>query len=338
MLLWIEGFEEFGTTDANLRASIAFKYTTNAVTLSKNMTGRAVGRAIGLLESGAGFITTPNLGNIGTICVGFAFRVESTLATLPIMQLREADDATNGFNLRLNSDGSLQVYNNTSSIATSSAGLISPDTWYYIEAKVLVANSGTYDIQLDGASILSGSADTQQGASAFCNRVRLLGSDNLTRVFIFDDWYVLDTTSAANNDLLGDRRVLTVFPTGAGSETDFTPSAGNNWAAVDDNPPDGDTTYVESAVSTDTDLYGFADVSDLASINGVQINAIARKTAGDFNLALPVLSNVTQSDGSAVAVTSSFANYHRIVEEDPDATDPWTESTLNAAEFGVKVG
>jgi hypothetical protein len=53
---------------------------------------------------------------------------------------------------------------------------------------------------------------------------------------------------------------------------------------------------------------------------------------------MPVLSNVTQDDGSAQTITSTtYVSKMRIVEQDPDTTAAWLVAGINAATFGIKI-
>src|SRR5690606_30150679 len=160
--------------------------------------------------------------------------------------LREADDATEGINLRVGTDGSLSIYLGNSLIATSVTTPININTWYYIELKVVVDGSGSYEVRVDGVNVLSGSTDTQAGANPYANRVRLHGAATGTGPQTqFDDWYVCDGSGSINNDFLGGRRIITYFTADTGDSSDFTPDEGDNYARVNDNPRDGDDSYVE---------------------------------------------------------------------------------------------
>ncbi|WP_425616693.1 hypothetical protein NA78x_000347 [Anatilimnocola sp. NA78] len=333
-VLWIEGFDSFGTSGAAV--GLQSKYTGNVFANMDVDSPRFTGYSLRLRGGGGqnGYITTPNLGNVATICTGFSY-YPRTLLNAYIVELREADNSTSGMNIRMQTDGKISLYRNNTLIATTAISVLSAATWHHIELKVTIANSGTYELRVNGVNVLSGSADTREGSNDYCNRVRLVGPDAIVgQAPSFDDWWIADA-------FLGDRKVMTIFPDADGDSSDFTPSTGgDNYAMVDDNGPDDDSTYVQSDTPGDSDLYTHGNVSGASSIIAIQANIVARKTdVTDFDMNLTVKSGSTEDDGAAVTVSSTdFANYTRILETDPDTGVAWTQSGLNSAQIGPKVG
>jgi hypothetical protein len=341
-VLWLEGFDSFGTTVGSAAIGLTQKYQSNNITANMlvrepRIEGANQGYSLRIRGGGGqtGYITTPNLGNVATIVVGFGFKRAATLVDFRIVGLRESDDATEGVNLRGRADGKLDVYNGATLIATTTEAQIAADTWCHIELKVTVAEAGSYEVRVNGNTVLSGSADTRAGSNNYANRVRLFGRDEATTAGNqFDDWFVAD------DDFRGDRKILTVFPA-ADVQSDFGPSAGSdNYANVDDNPPDADSTYNESSTPGAADLFTNVALATANGIDCVQVNIVAKKTdTTDFDMNLVAKSGATTSDGTAAVVNSTdYANYARILETDPDTGVAWTLEGLNAAQFGPKVG
>ncbi len=349
MLLWIEGFDAYGTSLGSAVDGVEEVYANNgALSAALVREGRLDGYAIELRSSsGSTHISTPNLGNISTIVIGFAFKPLVDLANRVIVSLREDDDATQGLNLFLNNTGTVSVRLNTTVLATTGAAVIAADVWHYIEFKVTVHNStGSYDFKINGVSQLSASGiDTRAGTTNdYCNRVRLVGDDTESagQGHVFDDWYICDTTGSVNNDFLGDRRVQTIFPSANGDSGNFATSdgGGSGYALVDDNPIDDDSTYVESSTSGHRDLYQFGNIVSADAINGIMQFVTARKTdVTNFNIELIVKSDSTISEGSAQSVGStSYASFQRLLEQNPSISGAWTLTAINAAQFGYDVG
>jgi hypothetical protein len=62
--------------------------------------------------------------------------------------------------------------------------------------------------------------------------------------------YVLDNTGTQNNDLIGDCRIETLYPNGAGNYAQLSANgAGTNYGCVNEHPADDDTTYVPGTAS-----------------------------------------------------------------------------------------
>lgn len=337
-LLWIDGFDQYGTTLDATALGLAQKYpiaTVSANPLIK--AGRLFGNSISNSNATTNtFLMTPNLGNMQTVIIGGAFYFDNLFSDR-LFSIYEADGATEGFNLRLTSGGLLQA-ERTNTLLDQTGAIISPDTWYYIEVKVRIGNAGTgnYEVRVNGVNVLSDAdADTQAGATDSANRVEFrIRISNNCRI---DDVYICDGTGTVNNDFLGDSRVETIFPSAEGSEIDFTPSTGtDNSALVDDDGYDGDSTYVESAVATDKDLYTFDDLTAPNVIHGIQFSVVARKTdVTDFDIELLLDGNV---DTASTVNSTNYSTFSHVYEENPDTMAPWVDTEINAAEFGYQVG
>jgi len=345
MLKFIDGFDQYGTV-ASVPSGVEEVWPSNNNPVNFRVrAGRIGGESLEIVvSSGTGFITTKNLGNLATIISGVALNVQNALTTNIIMEIREDDNTTQGFNVLLNSDGKLSARRGTTTLATTAAAQVVLNTWVYIEMKVSVAEAGSYDIRVNGVSVLSnGSVDTRAGTTNnYGNRVRLYGPvGGAGSGHFYDDFYVCDATGSVNNDFLGDRRVVTIFPNADTADEDFALSAGSDsFALLDDNGLDDDTTYVESATVTDRDLFDFENVGALANINGIQHSVIARKTDVDnFELDLVTKSSSTTDVAASQTVGStSYDSFFRIQELDPNTAAAWTGTNLDAAQFGFDVG
>jgi hypothetical protein len=156
---------------------------------------------------------------------------------------------------------------------------------------------------------------------------------------VFDDFYICDTSGSFNNDFLGDARIKAVFPDGAGNYTEWTPSAGSNYQAVDENPPDDDTTYVSSSTPNQRDTYTFgASGLPSSTVKAVVVNMQARKDDGGTR-EIAGMARSSSTDGVAATQTlaSSYANYQGIFETDPNTSAAWGLSAVDGAEFGHKL-
>ena len=339
-LLWIEGFEGFGDT-AGLPPQptgiMGRKYPNiNREAFFDMETGRN-GWCLETADS-AGYFQTPFLTNDATLVCGLAFNLATALpTTFPSNIIAFYEGANNGINIRSNTDGKIAAYRGTSLLGTSALGL-GAATWYYIELKVLTNNStGTIEVRVNGAVWLNlTSQDTQPGSNAWHDAVRLGTVNAVSR---FDDMYVLDGSGSANNDFLGNRKVVAIDPDGAGDNTDWTPSAGSNYQNVDDGDEvDEDTTYNETSTDAHEDLYTYEDLPGVtSSVDGLQITIETRVTAGSMDLSHVIKTGTTTDAGSADTITSTaYVTSVRVEEQDPDTAAAWTPSGVNGAQFGIR--
>jgi hypothetical protein len=243
-------------------------------------------------------------------------------------------------------DGGIRVFRGDYSVSiqdSTSSGLVQPNKWYYLEFKATISNSGSFDVYLDGVQVAfaSNSGDTQS-TNPNCTSVLLRGRSNdlgyLDNVQ-HDDFYCL-TTTGAPDDFLGPQHVKTIFPDATGDSAQFTPTSGDNYANVDDNGNDGDTTYVESSTTGHKDLYNFGSVGTFANINAAVVYGIAKKTdVSSFTFIAVAKSTGVEADGASQLVdTTSYDGFGSVFLVDPNTSAAWTDTAINAAQFGYKVG
>jgi hypothetical protein len=220
-------------------------------------------------------------------------------------------------------------------VATS-ANSFSLGQWVYVEFKATIdPTAGYMEGRLNGAVWVTFTGNTRSTANSFSNQVAVSGGATTITVA---DFYVLNTDGVRYNDFLGDCKVETRVSTGAGSHTDFTPSAGANWQNVDDIPCNGDTDYNSSSTPGQIDSFTHASLTTAAgTIFAVQECVTARKDdAGSRVLRNYLLSGATAQEGADVGLGTSYGMSLLIAELDPATSAPWLIAAVNALEFGYK--
>jgi len=340
-LLWIEGGEGFGTSIGVAPTGLDRKYNIKAnINLIDLEAGRTGGIALEMNGSGVHFQTFPLTTN-PTLIIGKGLKFpDYPGATTRLLALY--DGVTEGVNVRCKADGEFEVYRANTLLGTTTGAAVGQNNWCHFEIKVVTNDTtGSIELRVNGSAKLTlTSQDTQAGSNAYHDMVRFLGVASTGQHI--DDIYICDGSGSANNNFLGNMKVVGIFPTAEGDTINFTPSTGtDNSALVDENPPNDDTDYVESSTVGQKDLYQYGDVSGLGNtIAGLQINTDVRETdASSFSLITVVKSNVTESDSAASAIGStSYVTKTRVVAQDPDTSAAWTQAGINAAQFGMKVG
>lgn len=330
MLQFFDGFDHYNTT-----ALLAAKWGGIAST-PFFVTGRGgVGNAVRLVSNRACIRAVS--GSPATVICGFAFK---WLGGGNLSLFRALDGSTVHFQLYYeNTTGKLRVYRNTTLLGESAAGVASGagSDFIYIELRVTVDDSaGVVVVRVNGSEVINLTGqDTRNGAAAQITEVQLWGGIDGA----FDDFYLCDTTGSVNNDFLGDVKVVTLYPNGAGDSTDFTPLSGSNYQNVDEVLADGDTTYVESSTVSDKDLYTFENLGYTPeSIYGVQTVAVARKDdAGSREMRVITKSGATTKSGSSVALGTAYGVVMDFMETNPDDSAAWELADINALQAGVEV-
>ncbi len=334
-LVWLDSFDSYGNTSATPGPDLARRYAVAETTYFSIVAGRLGGYAVKSVNADY-YMETPALTTNSTLIAHFSYRQDYALNNYGIMAMYDA--GTQGMTLNLTAAGEIQVCLGGTALATTFGLGITLGVWYFIEFKVVCGAAGSYTLRVNGVSVLTASGvNTQAGTDAYHDRVRILGGPYSNPCT--DSLYICDGAGSQNNDLLGDLKVTAIFPSGAGDSAQWTSSGGSNYAMVNENPPDDDASYVEDTVTGHKDLYAYGGLSGLGTINGVQITTDARLTdVGSFSLKTAAKTGGTESDDAGQAVTlTTWDAFRRIMETDPSGA-AWSQSSVNASQFGVVVG
>lgn len=332
-LRFIDGFDHLALADQ------AQKWTTsNAASMQ---TGRLGGQCVRMLNTTN--TQTKTIDAQASWVVGFAFRA-SAFGAFAILAFRDA--GTLQSELRTNADGTLSVTRNGTSVTGgTSTNAMSATAWNYIEMKVTIADSiaaNSCKVRVNGVDWITVTTgqDLKNTANATANQI-LIGTITNTSglLYDYDDLYVCDGNGSTNNNFLGDCRIETLYPSGAGTTTAWTASTGSNYTCVDETTSNGDTDYVETSTATNKDTYAMGDLSSTpTAIYGIQTVLAARKTdAGSRSVAAVIRSGGTDYDGTTVSLADTYTCLTEVRETNPATSAAWTASGVNAIEAGVKL-
>ncbi len=327
MLLFIDGFDHY-TTEFSEKWDSVSGPTTNAVG------GR---RGSGAMVLAAGTYVSKDVTPVASLVCGIAYKT----ATFPTLEsiFEFIDTATVQVSVKVNTSGGLEAYRGATLLGTA-VGAVTTGAYYYIEAKALIHDSaGTIEIHVNGASVLSvAGADTRETAAAQITSVKVCGA---TIDVYYDDFYLLDTTGATNNDFLGDSRIDTIRPVSDGTYTDFTAESGVLLYAMVDDPATRTSDYIYGDTALEQVSFQFGNITSVSgTIKGVQVVDVSKKMAADpahASIQHLARSGVTDLHGDAVALTTTDATHTTIVEVNPATSIAWTEAGINSAEFGLRM-
>mgnify|MGYP001557322185 FL=1 len=264
----------------------------------------------------------------GTLVVGFAFQhnVASVDTIFSIGLL----------NLATTAGGALQLYNNTTLVATSTTSpWTSVGTWRYVEAKY-VLSTGAVTVHVDGAAALSGTVATVTSVASMAWQTT---NNSTYGSCCVDDVYILDTTGTLNNDFLGDVRIQTLLPNNDGTYSQLTPSTGTTHNTLVNEAAPNTTNYVSGATVGQKDSYQFQDLAaNTANVYGVEITNYSHKdAAGPAGFSNLVRIGATDYVSSNQPLSASWVPNRDILDANPATSAAWTASDVNSAEFGVQV-
>lgn len=217
-------------------------------------------------------------------------------------------------------------------------GGLSDLAWACLEIHIHADVAGHLEVKQDGTSIISYDGDL----SGSINQI-VLGGATFSGIpyalyAYYDDIAINDTTGTENNAWPGRGGIYPIHPVGEGNSTMLVPSTGDNWACVDEVPPN-DADYVQSDTAEDKDTYAL----DASGLPAGQIHAVqwlARATldaVGTGSIARVIRHAGIDYVGAAQELSTSLVYKREILEVAPNGED-WTIAMLNAIEAGVEVG
>lgn len=278
------------------------------------------------------------------VFVGFAMSAsQGSTSTGSFLALWGDSGATLHLNLVWDSASSLSVKRGSTTLAsaTVSQPVSSFGAWLFIEVSATLHDStGHVVVKVDGATVIDFTGDTKNGGTASTiDKITFgkLPTAGFNTNVAFDDLYICNSAgSSPHNTFLGPVRVHTLSPSGAGTDTNMTPSAGSNYQCVDEQPYSA-TDYVTGSTGQ-RDTYAMANPSSPGTIFAVQPTAVIKKTdAGALSAKMALRSGGTVYYGSDVALSSSDGTIRDLRTVDPATGVAWTSSGVNAAEAGVEV-
>lgn len=232
--------------------------------------------------------------------------------------------------------------------SSSGSDVYTANSWVSLQVKlVLHTTAGSFQLRINGADVINYTGPTALTSGSLTQVSWNTTSTGTVDAISLDDLWVCDNVNAAAtqgrpyNDFLGDLKVVPVVPTAAGDQTQWTPSVGANWDALDENPPDT-VAYVStsSANSGFRDLYQCTDLPvEAASVLAVQ----GRTYANTTDVGVASYKHLVKEHG----VVSSLGSHNPNITVVPyttalRATRPsdgalWSVADVNAMQIGVEV-
>ena len=210
--------------------------------------------------------------------------------------------------------------------------------WVMIEVHLLVGAAGIVEIRRNGELVLSWQGNTQGARGATVGHIAIASGSTVAGEVWFDDVAVNDTQGTVNNGWVGPGSVRLLAPNGNAQSQWTLVGASFQYQAVDEFPPDGDTSYVEAPSVGAEDLYAMADTgaSSSATIKAVRWLATAKQTASGTRF-VPVL-NVggTKYTGPELEPGVDYTFLTAIWDVNPATGQPWSPSDVDALQAGVR--
>lgn len=247
-----------------------------------------------------------------------------------ILELDDGDPSTTGYvqvRLRIN-NGVIEIRNADNTLVGSSDPVVTTGQYYYIELKATINTSGTFEVILDGNSVVSGTGNLNPHGNNSSDRIKITGS---AKQYV-DDLYILDGSGGVDNNFWGDTRVTAIFPTADGSTLQWTPSSGSTHYTLLNETAPNLTGYVSTSSSSQLDTYKFTSPSNI-TIKAVQQVIWSGTDSGTATIQGAITSGSNYFSNNLNLTTTAGAKV-AIWPTNPATSTAWTPATINSAEFG----
>ena len=333
-LLWIDGFDHYSYDQMGDKGYI---YSNGTGDIASGF-ARFSGQGVRNIAPGTYFFEKVLGANKSTVYMGIAFQkyeagAVAYSATVPSFRFKDEDGVTQ---VRINATptNKFAVYQGDGTLlGTTAVNTYEDQKWHFFEFKITIsATVGVVEIRKDETTILNLTAQDTKNGSDYIRSVYINGLSNGITTY-FDDLYIDDA------QFHGNCRVQVFLPDADGNSSQFTRSTGSNdYECVDDNPSNDGTDYISSSTVTNKSIFGIT-TGVLGTVKGIQLNNHCRVSEPGLRKITPVIrSNSTDYDGTETgAVTAGYRFESEIWETDPDDSQVWTQTKLEAAEFGLEV-
>jgi hypothetical protein len=282
--------------------------------------------------------------NTQTVIVGCAFRLDGAPGSGPYALLQFWDLDELQCYVDLNTDLTLSFKRGDDTTLGTSTATMTAGQYGYIECKVSVAGSGSYEVRLDEITVITGTGvDTDVSGNEYCNAVQMGGRGPNNNDGFFDDFYLCDTTGDYNKDFLGDTHIEARFPDNAGDYEDWglvdaALTNTRNWESVDEATPDDESTYNAGSALSQRDTFFFGSpVLDVPVYGLVLQNRVRKASAGERNLALISISSGSLMQGDTHYFGSGYRYIRQIYPTEPVTGTVWTRDGIGTAQFGYEI-
>lgn len=235
--------------------------------------------------------------------------------------------------ITINKAGEMALYHYSGNLDVVS-GLNFLTGWNCLEIHIVISNTGSWDIRLNGVQVMVGTGDTMSGTEYDVSKIRFgVMTDGRAATIYFDDIMVRD------DKWCGTGGIYLLVPDAAGDDSGWTASAGNAYECVDEVPPDGtDYIYTDAATPGTRHLFNISALPVTPdSISGIcVISQVQLDQTGTGTIKNAIKSGATISYGPDVGISDGAIFAEAYWDQNPDTSLDWTETDINALQIGIE--
>lgn len=242
-------------------------------------------------------------------------------------------------------DGSISIKRGSAvsgvSLGASETGVIFSGGWQHIEVAMLIDPIvGWVEIRSEGVTVFRiedvNTGDTLATSVTYGN----VSTFSVHDPFYIDDVFAWDGDGEYNNDFMGPARVLTVFANGNTGANDWViTGADTAYEAVDDVPPDGDTSYITAIDVNDRTEFTLPELPpEIVGLPGIYIPTMGRLVepgVGRVRLSM-VEDGGLPEDGAELSLNPTYSYRGAVFQRNPATGEAWTKEEFEAATLRIE--
>ena len=359
-LLHIDGFDHYGLDENNMTDGMYLEVdsqSTSYFTLSTaNPRTGTYNLRRGTGFNGTHVVRTALGGEKTTAGQGVAVYFSQLPAFNNTYVLYDFRDAANApqISVVIQSTGAISIVrgNNFAGdyIYTTPTPVVVAEAYQHIETWVTIDDAaGAVELRVNGVTVVSlTGVNTAATLNIETSQVALLGGSQKTGLNVdfgvttdFDDYFIADDTGAYNNDFIGDRRVLTLFPNADTATEQWIPSTGSDsYAMINEADPDDETSYILCGPNDvgDQSQFELEDLpAEVSAVSGIMVVDRSRKTdAGPGNINTTVVSGASTAVTADHVMTEAYTYRKNVIEQDPGTSLPFTPTEVNNLKLKIE--
>lgn len=272
-------------------------------------------------------------------CEYYRFIGPSSGDAAPIRFLDESDNSQVRFGFT--NSGDLKVYRGNTQIGSTVSAVFTVGRWYWLSMYVKVDSvAGRVQIYADGSLIFDFTGNTQSSSSLYITDVIM--DQGTVAAANYDDVFIMDSAgSSFKGHLLIPHRLALLQPTAAGTDTDFTASAGSPYQCVDDATFNDDTDYIQGSTPGHKSSFVLQDLPASAlTVEGIFISSRERRTDSiprEVRFYVRDGGNTTPDAANHIPRTSYGAKTGDLLLINPATSLAYTPAEVNALQAGIEL-
>lgn len=219
------------------------------------------------------------------------------------------------------------AYVNNALVASGTVEVTSSD-WFHVQFYVVIADAGSIGVKINGHQSIDYSGDTQPGIAAGASYFYLANSHNQSTHRYVDDMVL------GYGGYLGDLRCPDIRPNADTAVDDWTPSAGDNYATVDESSTTAatiDADYNKAGIDGDEDELALGDF-DGATYVPVAVTAWCRAqqlAANGDSIKIGIDSAGTEAE-TTWPLSNTMEYYFHTSDDNPADAAEWEDADIDA--------